>query len=464
MRRHSSGWTLAVVSAALFMVTLDNLVVTTALPSIRTDLGASIEDLEWTVNAYTLAFAVFLLTGAALGDRFGRRRMFVVGLGALHASSSAPPRSRPTTGDAHRRARALQGVGAAIVAPLTLTLLSEAFPARAPRHGARHLVGRVRPRRRARAARRRRGRRRHLVAVDLLAQRAGRPASSSRSPLRRLTESHGPARSSTCAALALARRRPARRRPTASCAATRSAGGRPEIVGSLAAGARCWPRSSPGSAARREPMLPMRFFRNRGVRGHQRRLAGDVRSGSSARSSCSPSSSRPCRGYSPLEAGPADAAVDGHADARRADRRAAVATGSASRPLMAAGLALQAIAITWLARGDASTTPYAELVLPFVLGGAGMALVFAPAANAVLRSVRPRRGRPGLGRDERDPRARRRHGRRRPRRGVHRATAATRARRRSSTASSRRCRSARPCCRRRARRAARPGLRASARG
>ncbi len=81
--RRSPGWTLAIVSIALFMVTLDNLVVTTALPSIRADLGASIESLEWTVNAYTLSFAVLLLTGAALGDRFGRRRMFLVGVGGV---------------------------------------------------------------------------------------------------------------------------------------------------------------------------------------------------------------------------------------------------------------------------------------------------------------------------------------------------------------------------------------------
>src|SRR5829696_4878003 len=85
----SAGWTLAVVSLALFMVTLDNLVVTTALPSIRADLGASIEGLEWTVNAYTLSFAVLLLTGAALGDRFGRRRMFVLGVGGFTLASAA---------------------------------------------------------------------------------------------------------------------------------------------------------------------------------------------------------------------------------------------------------------------------------------------------------------------------------------------------------------------------------------
>ena len=121
-----SAWTFAIVSVALFMVVLDNLVVTTALPSIRTDLGGSLEDLQWTVNAYTLSFAVLLMTGAALGDRFGRRRMFVVGL-AIFTVASALAALAPSSG-ALIAARAVQGAGAAIVTPLTLTLLSAAFP------------------------------------------------------------------------------------------------------------------------------------------------------------------------------------------------------------------------------------------------------------------------------------------------------------------------------------------------
>src|ERR687890_226934 len=82
-------WTFAITSIALFMVTLDNLVVTTAIPVIRTDLGASLESLEWTVNAYTLTFAVLLLTGAAIGDRFGRRRVFAIGIGVFTVGSIA---------------------------------------------------------------------------------------------------------------------------------------------------------------------------------------------------------------------------------------------------------------------------------------------------------------------------------------------------------------------------------------
>src|SRR6266508_548368 len=109
------------------MVTLDKLVVTTALPVIREDLGAGIEGLEWTVNAYTLTFAVLLLTGAALGDRFGRRRLFAIGL-ALFTISSAAAALAPSIG-ALVAARAAQGVGGAIVTPLTLTILSAAVPA-----------------------------------------------------------------------------------------------------------------------------------------------------------------------------------------------------------------------------------------------------------------------------------------------------------------------------------------------
>src|ERR1039457_4051194 len=119
-----TAWTFAVTSAALFMASLDNLVVTTALPSIRDHLHASLEGLQWTVNAYTLTFAVLLLTGAALGERYGRRRMFVAGLG-LFAAGSAAAALAPGIGWLVA-ARALQGVGAAIVIPLTLTLLSAA--------------------------------------------------------------------------------------------------------------------------------------------------------------------------------------------------------------------------------------------------------------------------------------------------------------------------------------------------
>src|SRR5438552_2872356 len=120
-------WTFAITSAALFMVTLDNLVVTTAIPVIRRDLHAGINGLEWTVNAYTLVFAVLLLTGAALGDRLGRRKVFAAGL-AIFTAASAAAALAPTIG-ALDAARAVQGLGGAIVMPLSLTILSAAVPA-----------------------------------------------------------------------------------------------------------------------------------------------------------------------------------------------------------------------------------------------------------------------------------------------------------------------------------------------
>src|SRR5437870_5934729 len=120
-------WTFAITAVALFMVTLDNLVVTTALPVIRRDLHADLPQLEWTVNAYTLTFAVLLLTGAALGDRFGRRRMFSIGL-AIFTLASAAAALAPSL-EVLVAARALQGLGGAIITPLTLTILSSAVPA-----------------------------------------------------------------------------------------------------------------------------------------------------------------------------------------------------------------------------------------------------------------------------------------------------------------------------------------------
>jgi EmrB/QacA subfamily drug resistance transporter len=120
-------WTLVLASLGLFMAALDTLVVATALPSLRTGLGANLSDLEWTVNGYNLAFACLLLTGAALGDRFGRKRMYSIGLLVFAAGSVAAAVS--TNVETLITARVVQGAGASIVMPITLTLISEAFPA-----------------------------------------------------------------------------------------------------------------------------------------------------------------------------------------------------------------------------------------------------------------------------------------------------------------------------------------------
>jgi EmrB/QacA subfamily drug resistance transporter len=125
--RRSAGWALALTSVAFFMVALDSLVVVTALPAIQRDLDAGMSTLEWTVNAYTLTAAAGIITAAALGDRYGRRRVFVAGL-LLFTAASAACALAPGAG-LLVAARAVQGVGAAIVMPLSLTILSAAFPA-----------------------------------------------------------------------------------------------------------------------------------------------------------------------------------------------------------------------------------------------------------------------------------------------------------------------------------------------
>jgi MFS family permease len=127
-------WVLVVAAAASFMVSLDALVVTTALPTIRHELGASLSSLEWTVNAYTLSFAVLLMSAAALGDRYGRRRMLSFGV-ALFGAASVGCALAPSAG-LLVAARAVQGAGAAFVLPLALALLGGAF---APRERPRAL-------------------------------------------------------------------------------------------------------------------------------------------------------------------------------------------------------------------------------------------------------------------------------------------------------------------------------------
>ena len=123
-RRQGTVWTMVITSVALFMGALDNLVVTTALPVIRVALHASLSGLEWTVNAYTLAFAVLLLTGSSLGERFGRRRMLLVGVTVFTLGSAVAALSPDAA--VLIAARMVQGVGAAVMTPLTLTILSAA--------------------------------------------------------------------------------------------------------------------------------------------------------------------------------------------------------------------------------------------------------------------------------------------------------------------------------------------------
>jgi EmrB/QacA subfamily drug resistance transporter len=375
--------TLAIASVAIFMVTLDNLVVTTALPSIRRDLGASLEDLEWTVNGYTLAFAVFLLTGAALGDRFGRRRMFLVGI-AIFTGASAFAALAPST-NALIAARAIQGLGGAIVAPLTLTLLSAAFPAEKRGlalgiwSGIGGLAVAMGP----------------LVGGAIIESSSWQwifwvnvPVGIALLPVARrgLAESFGPAKRLDLPGVGLA---------TAGLlgvvyATVRGNAlgwGSTTVIASYAAGAvllvlfGLWERRTPA------PMLPLRFFRSR---------AFAATSGVSLAMSFGIFGSifllaqffQTVWGYSPLEAGLRTLPWTGM-PMIVAPIAGAMSDRIGSRPLMAAGLGLQALAIVWLGAITSIDVPYIEMVPAFVLGGTGMALVFSPVANAILGAVQP---------------------------------------------------------------------------
>jgi EmrB/QacA subfamily drug resistance transporter len=378
-----SGWTLAIVSVALFMTALDNLVVGIALPSIRAELGGSLESLEWTVNAYTLAFAVFLLTGAALGDRFGRKRMFVAGLALFTASSAAA--AVVGSIDGLIAARALQGVGAAIVTPLTLTLLNEAVPAE--RRGAALGI---------------------WAGVSGLGVAMGPlvggavvegiswhwifwlnvPVGLALLPLagRMLSESHGPNERLDLPGLALAGTGLlgltfgiVRANALGWTSAT--------VLTSLALGVVLLAAFAAWETRSSQPMLPLRFFRARGFAATNG-VSFAMFFGTFGSIFLLSQFFQAAQGLGPFEAGlrtlpwTAMPMFVAPVAGLLSDR-------IGSRPLMVTGLALQSIAIAWLAAVSSPTTPYAELIAPFILAGTGMALVFAPSANAVLTSVRP---------------------------------------------------------------------------
>ena len=165
-------WAVVITGLALFMASLDNLVVTTALPVIRVHLHAGLSGLEWTVNAYTLTFAVLLLTAAALGERFGRRRIFALGI-AVFTVASAAAALAPSIG-VLVAARAVQGAGGAMIMPLSLTLLSAAVPPER-RNAALGIWGAIGGHRGGLRPAGRRGRHHRVgLAVHLLAERPDR--------------------------------------------------------------------------------------------------------------------------------------------------------------------------------------------------------------------------------------------------------------------------------------------------
>jgi EmrB/QacA subfamily drug resistance transporter len=376
-------WAFAITSVALFMTTLDNLVVTTALPVIRHQLHASLQGLEWTVNAYTLTFAVLLLTGAALGDRFGRRRLFTIGL-TLFTGGSA---MAALAGSANEliAARAVQGIGGAIVLPLSLTILSAAVP-RNRRGLALGVWGGI-----------------SGLAVALGPVVGGAivqgiswqwifwlnvPFGLILIPLAatQLKETRGSNSRLDLPGLALS--------ATGLFAivwglvrGNQAGWGSTEVVSSLTVGLIVLALFVVWELRTEAPMLPMRFFRNRTF------TAANISSlfmyfGMFGSIFLLAQYFQTVQGFSPLQAGLRIlpwtampiliAPIAGIFSDRIGGGR-----------IMTAGLTLQAAGLGWIAAVLTTTLPYSSIVGGFVLSGIGMAMYFAPVANVVLSSVKP---------------------------------------------------------------------------
>ncbi|GGU11328.1 DHA2 family efflux MFS transporter permease subunit [Streptomyces violascens] len=382
-RRGGAGWALVITSVAGFMAALDNLVVTTALPSIREDLGGALDDLEWTVSAYTLTFAVLLMFGAALGDRFGRRKLFITGLTIFTGASAGAALAPGINGLI--AARAIQGVGAAIMMPLTLTLLTAAVPA--AKRGLMYGI---------------------WGAVNGLAVASGPLIGGSLTehvswqwifwlnvplglltlPLARLrlNESYGTGARLDIVGTVLASGglfgivyALIRGNPDGWTSAT--------VLTGLIAGSALLAGFVVHGMRSANPMLPMRLFRSRafsainaasllmfvGMFGSIFLLSQFLQN---------------VIGYSPTEAGLRMLPWTGM------PMIAAPIAGFLSdriggRPVVATGLALQALGLAWFAAIISPDVSYGAQLPALIISGIGMGLYFAPAANLVMSSVRP---------------------------------------------------------------------------
>ena len=375
----AQGWALALASVASFMVVLDLLVVATALNTIRRDLGASMGQLEWTVNAYTLAFAVLLMTAAAVGDRFGRRRVFVIGLGVFAVGSAACALA-PGVG-ALIAARTVQGAGAAMVMPLAL--LNAAVPPQR-RGWAMGIFG----------------------SVTALAVVVGPVAGGAITQgiawqwifwlnvpiglatialaVRRLEESYGPRAALDLPGVALG---------TAAALGLvwglvrGSSGGwaSPQVAGTLAAGAVLAVAFTGWELRARAPMLPMRLFAipgfsagnaviflaNASITGAVFFMAQFQQVG---------------LGQDPLGAG-LRLLPWGVAPFLIAPRAGKLADRIGERPLVVSGLLIQAAGFAWIAVIAAPGLAYLAMLAPMMISGAGIGLALPAVTKAVTGSV-----------------------------------------------------------------------------
>jgi EmrB/QacA subfamily drug resistance transporter len=377
----SRAWVLTLASLASCMAALDTLVVTTALTTIRLDLDASIDQLEWTVNAYNLSFAVLLMTAAALGDRFGRRRMFAAGLG-LFALASAACALAPTIGWLVA-ARAVQGIGAALITTLAFALVTAAFP----------------PERRGWALG-------IFFSVTGLAVASGPlvggavvegiawqwifwlnvPIGLALAPLAlaRVPESFGPDSALDLPGLALV-----------STGVLGLVWGlvrgniagwdSPEVVAALAAGALLLAAFVAWQLRARQPMLPMRFFRSRAFSAGNTAIffaMGSLFCGVFFLAQFM----QVALGSGPLDAGlrllPWTATLFFVAPVA-----GALVDRFGERPFLVAGPLLQAVGMAWIALVADAGMAYGELVAPLIVAGVGISMTFPAAQNSVVGSV-----------------------------------------------------------------------------
>ncbi|MFJ9179001.1 DHA2 family efflux MFS transporter permease subunit [Streptomyces sp. NPDC102360] len=381
--RGGALWALLITSVAGFMAALDNLVVTTALPSIRQDLGGALDDLEWTVSAYTLTFAVLLMFGAALGDRFGRRRLFLAGLTVFTVASAAAAMAPGI--DSLIAARAVQGVGAAIMMPLTLTLLTAAVPV-AKRGLAYGIWGAVNGLAVASGP---------LIGGSLTEHISWHwifwlnvPLGLALLPLARLRlkESYGSGARLDVVGTLLA------------------SGGlfgivyglvRAPVVGwtdplvltGLFAGTALLAGFVRHGIRNENSMLPMRLFRSRAFAGINAAsllmflgMFGSIFLLSQFLQGV--------LGYSPTEAGLRMLPWTGM-PMLVAPIAGILSDRIGGRPVVAAGLFLQAVGLGWFAAVVSADVSYAAQLPALIVSGVGMALYFAPAANLVMSSVLP---------------------------------------------------------------------------